>query len=255
MTGLYLQGGGAKGAFQAGVLCALNDRGVKFNVISGTSIGGINGYFVLKNDFSALKDAWLNKKVQLESIDLFSPIIESSGALEMLSDVKNNPDCPWVDHFFVNYVPIVGRRLTHSWSDLCPLDEEQRFERLRHSSLLPKGKGIDPFDGSYSLSEAEEQFKVDLHKGVYDEHVLDGGLLNNQFLEPYSEVEVTKLVIIVFKTTFEVPDYIRTIYRPEQLIVIASDIQYEKTDVMNFSSDFIKKNYHRGYKMGVEVTI
>ena len=40
--GLCLCGGGAKGAYQAGVIKALYDRGInKFNAISGTSIGAV----------------------------------------------------------------------------------------------------------------------------------------------------------------------------------------------------------------------
>ena len=44
--GLCLEGGGAKGAYQAGVVKALYDGGInKFYSISGTSIGAINGYY------------------------------------------------------------------------------------------------------------------------------------------------------------------------------------------------------------------
>ena len=45
--GLCLSGGGAKGAFQAGVIKGLYDNGIsKFDAISGTSIGAVNGYYV-----------------------------------------------------------------------------------------------------------------------------------------------------------------------------------------------------------------
>ena len=41
--GLVLEGGGAKGAWQFGVLKALSERGLKFDVVSGTSVGALNG--------------------------------------------------------------------------------------------------------------------------------------------------------------------------------------------------------------------
>lgn len=255
MNGLFLQGGGAKGAFQAGVLCALNERGVRFNVLTGTSIGSINGYFVLKNSFDEMRNAWETKDITGGTIDVEAPIIESSGALEMLKGVKKRDDAPRIKHFFVNYVPVVERQLTHDWSDLCDLDESKRFEKIRHSSLLPKGKGVNPLDGNYNLTDASERFKIDLHTGIYDEYVLDGGLLNNTFLEPFAEVSVEKLFMIVFKTSFEIPDYIRNAYLQEQLILIASDIQYDKTDTMNFSHGFLHKNFSRGYEMGMSVDL
>ena len=55
--GLCLCGGGAKGAYQAGVIKALYDRGInKFNAISGTSIGAVNGYFIFTNNVEKLEE-------------------------------------------------------------------------------------------------------------------------------------------------------------------------------------------------------
>ena len=45
-VGLVLSGGGAKGAYQAGVLRALNDMNVSVGAISGASIGALNGAIV-----------------------------------------------------------------------------------------------------------------------------------------------------------------------------------------------------------------
>jgi NTE family protein len=42
-VGLVLSGGGAKGAYQVGVLKALIERGVQVDAIAGTSIGALNG--------------------------------------------------------------------------------------------------------------------------------------------------------------------------------------------------------------------
>jgi NTE family protein len=41
--GLVLEGGGAKGAWQFGVLQAFAENGIYFDVVSGTSVGALNG--------------------------------------------------------------------------------------------------------------------------------------------------------------------------------------------------------------------
>src|SRR5215469_12051696 len=41
--GLVLEGGGAKGAWQFGVLKAFADSGITFEAVSGTSVGSLNG--------------------------------------------------------------------------------------------------------------------------------------------------------------------------------------------------------------------
>lgn len=57
---LVLSGGGAKGAFQVGVLDALmNTHGVKPSIVVGTSTGAIQALGVAQGDVAGLLDVWL----------------------------------------------------------------------------------------------------------------------------------------------------------------------------------------------------
>ena len=58
--GLVLSGGGAKGAYEAGVFKAIEDLNISQNVsvISGTSIGTVNGLMFSMDDSSILKSSW-----------------------------------------------------------------------------------------------------------------------------------------------------------------------------------------------------
>lgn len=51
--GLGLASGGARGAYQAGALLLLSERGMQFDGIAGTSIGALNGAFYAQGDGSA----------------------------------------------------------------------------------------------------------------------------------------------------------------------------------------------------------
>ncbi len=60
-----MQGGGSFGAYECGVYKALSKRGIKFDIIAGTSIGAINAAIIVgsKNDdepATQLEDFWLN---------------------------------------------------------------------------------------------------------------------------------------------------------------------------------------------------
>ncbi len=57
---LVLAGGGAKGAYQIGAWKALEDMGITFNAIAGTSIGSINGALIAAGDFEKAHEMWLN---------------------------------------------------------------------------------------------------------------------------------------------------------------------------------------------------
>lgn len=58
--GLVLAGGGAKGAYQIGAWKALEDMGITFDAIAGTSIGSINGALIAAGDFEKAHEMWLN---------------------------------------------------------------------------------------------------------------------------------------------------------------------------------------------------
>lgn len=62
-TVLVLQGGGSLGAFACGVFKALDKKNIKFDIVSGTSIGAINGAIIAgsKNDnpVQDLEDFWI----------------------------------------------------------------------------------------------------------------------------------------------------------------------------------------------------
>ena len=72
MKALLLEGGGAKGAYEAGAIKALNQRKMTFDAVGGTSIGAINAAFYVIGNFDDLYDIWLST----DNDDLFG--IETS---------------------------------------------------------------------------------------------------------------------------------------------------------------------------------
>lgn len=58
--GLVLSGGGSKGAYEVGVYLALKKLHKKVSIVTGTSIGAINGMFVAQNDLKGAIKLWHN---------------------------------------------------------------------------------------------------------------------------------------------------------------------------------------------------
>ena len=61
---LVLSGGGAKGSYQYGVWKALKKLNIKFDIVTGTSIGAVNGAMMTLDDFDKAGEVWekLNTK-------------------------------------------------------------------------------------------------------------------------------------------------------------------------------------------------
>ena len=116
MIGFALEGGGAKGAYQAGAYIALVTNGIKPKIIAGTSIGSLNAALMAQGDIKKLVSLWLNtttdifginsklidtikhKKIKKEDVllgyDNLKQIIENKGidTSEFLKIVSENID-------------------------------------------------------------------------------------------------------------------------------------------------------------------
>lgn len=66
MKALVLSGGGAKGAYQIGVWKALKKLRVKFDIVTGTSVGALNGTLIVQNEYRKAVKIW--KKINLKSL-------------------------------------------------------------------------------------------------------------------------------------------------------------------------------------------
>lgn len=64
--GLILEGGGVKGAYQVGAMKALDELGVSYDGVAGTSIGAINGALYLDGGIKKMLDVW--KKIKTNTI-------------------------------------------------------------------------------------------------------------------------------------------------------------------------------------------
>ena len=58
--GIVLSGGGTKGAYEIGVWRALMELSVDFQIVTGTSIGSINGALMAMGDFDKADQVWRN---------------------------------------------------------------------------------------------------------------------------------------------------------------------------------------------------
>jgi len=58
--GLVLEGGGAKGSYQIGACKALQELGIEFDAVTGTSIGALNGALIVQDQLEKAYELWYN---------------------------------------------------------------------------------------------------------------------------------------------------------------------------------------------------
>ena len=177
---IALAGGGSKGIYQIGAWKALDELGIEYEAVTGTSIGAINGAFMAQGDILKAIDMWNNLRMEqciripenmaLSSDNLLIPQhaglllkellvhggIDQSPLVTLLSE--------YIDTGLVYSSPIDFGLCTYSLRDRSgvklwrrDIPEEQFFDFILASAALP---GLKP---------------VRLDDHVY----LDGGLADN----------------------------------------------------------------------------
>lgn len=84
---LILSGGGSRGAYEAGVVAQLAENGVAFDIVSGTSIGAINGFAVAQGLAARLEELW--KEVADPRHDVAPFRREIAWAVDLFKDARD----------------------------------------------------------------------------------------------------------------------------------------------------------------------
>ncbi|MCX7694205.1 MAG: patatin-like phospholipase family protein [Caloramator sp.] len=246
--GLCLTGGGAKGAYQAGILKYFKENNMNFSVITGTSIGAVNGYFMLKGAYEQMNNFWLSMQ-QNKYFDSLNMVVENRLVIEELKGLEGIDEN--IDSFYVNYVEVKGCSINEVIIDIKNMPKEEALLSIKASSLLPYNYNGDPTKVSAKL--LFEQFKIDLQEGKYDGYKLDGGILNNCLLQPFIKDKVDKIFIISLSNDFQVPEYIYEYYKRDDIKVLEPNFEVKPEDTVNFSSEFCTKLFNLGYKYAEEI--
>lgn len=253
MNGLYLQGGGAKGAFEAGAIYAMREKGLEFDVIAGTSIGAVNGYFIYTNNIEEMKKIYTETDLEseLKGINI-TDTIPNDYIIDRIKRLEGKNT--HVKSLYVNYVNVKDNKLKEIGVDISNLTKEEALACVKYSSLLPY---VCP-DGikSVPFTEASENFssKIIFDKfhekvkgGKFNNFNLDGGILNNFYMEPFINNHVDKLYLLVLHNNFEIPRYLLDRYERDNIILIQRKKLFKYNDSLNFGKKFLCEIFKEGY--------
>ncbi|HHW29618.1 MAG TPA: patatin-like phospholipase family protein [Syntrophomonadaceae bacterium] len=184
MYGIVLEGGGARGAYQVGVWKALNELGIDFKGVAGTSVGALNGAMMVQKDLEQALEVWSeitpskiiniddklfeklkNRKISAEDTTTLIQYIKAffhNRGLDTtpLHSLLNR----YIDEKRIRNAGIEFGFVTMSLTELAPLK--------LFLSDIPEGKLIDYLLASASLPFFQRQ-RID------NNTFLDGGVVDN----------------------------------------------------------------------------
>ena len=162
MLGLVLEGGGAKGSFQVGLLRALLDNGYKFDGAVGSSIGALNSAMLVQGDFEKSYEIWNN--MEFSQLFDFEDIYAENIA-------KNNFDRQTIKYFFIKLKEAIKNKGLDTTKIRSLIDYYVDEEKLRKSSMDFGLMTVRAFEGKEIITP-HPLFKEDIPLGAVADYIM-----------------------------------------------------------------------------------
>ena len=191
-TAVVLSGGGAKGSYQLGVWKALRELHIKYDIVTGTSIGALNGVFMCENSYFKAKRIW--RRLNLEY--LFNELPKSNKEIDILklfggNFIKNGGmDIKKIESILEDNVN--KRKFYNSKIDfgLITYNFTTKKPLILSKEKIPRDKLIDYLMASATCYPA---FKM---KDIDGDKYIDGGYYDNLPVELAIKLGAEFLIIV-----------------------------------------------------------
>lgn len=248
---LVLAGGGSKGAYEVGFVKALHELGIDYQIVTGTSIGALNGCLLAQQDYQAMEDLWKQLDVSKVfeggfspdfNLDLDSMINQSNLALS----------------FFKRFIKEKGADITPLKNIIKGLLKEDQLLSspidfglctVRYPSLKPvfitKKEMEKDYIFDYLIASAS-CFPVFPIHSFLDHSYIDGGYYDNVPIDLAFDMGADEVIVVDMKEEATHRHYLN---RPH---VIYTTPYLNLGGFMDFSRESLDRNMRIGYQTAMK---
>lgn len=248
---LVLAGGGSKGAYEVGFVKALRELNIDFQIITGTSIGALNGCLLAQQNFAAMEDLWNQLDITQVFTNGFSP--QLSFDLDHMLTQSN-----LAISFFKTYLKEKGADITPLKTIIRHLlDEDQLLNSpidfglctVYYPSLKPllitKHEMEKEHIYDYLIASAS-CFPVFPVHSFLDQSFIDGGYYDNVPVDLAFEMGADEVIVVDMHLE---PTHQHYCQRPH---VIYTTPYLDLGTFMDFHKDSIERNKRIGYQTAMK---
>lgn len=241
---IALSGGGTKGAYEAGVWKGLLELGIDYEIVTGTSIGAINGALMVTRDYELACEIW-------DTIEMNHIMVDGLNLTTTIEGMYNQRDA--IRSFLKKYVKNKGADISPFYKFIdCLIDEE----KVRSSDVdyglvtvsVPGLKGLELTKEEIPRGMLKEFIMASssifpmfpMHR-IGGELYLDGCYYDNLPIDLALKMGADEVVAVDLHTTPQHPNYVNKPY--VKYIVPSRPLG----TMMNFERSVLDSNRLLGY--------
>lgn len=242
---IVLAGGGTKGSYEVGVWRALNELGIDYQIVTGTSIGSINGVFMASGEYERAYTLWDTIRMENMMEDGINLTETLEGMLEQKDAIR----------------PFLKKYMKNKGADISPfnafIETMVDEEKLRQSEIdfglvttqFPSLKGVElekreipqGMLKDYLLASSAIFPLFPMHK-IGEETYLDGCYYDNLPIDFAIRLGAEEVIAVDLRTEPVHPNYAKRPYvtyiRPTRSL----------GTMMNFDHGLLMDNMEMGYQ-------
>lgn len=177
---IVLSGGGGKGAYQIGVWKALRKLHIKYDIVTGTSVGALNGAFMVQKDYKNALKVWKNMSFKsVYNKDIKEDLSTKEGKKELVSMyakgivIDKGMDVENLENLLLKYLDENKVRKSKIDYGLITFNLTTLKAMTYVKKDIPKGKLKDYMMASATCYPVFKKKEID--KNIY----IDGGVYDN----------------------------------------------------------------------------
>lgn len=236
-TAIVLSGGGAKGSYQLGVWKALRKLKIKYDIVTGTSVGALNGVMMVQGDYKTALKFWYNidyktlfnkdfKKVKENIYLTYIKEFITDGGID-ITNLENSLDQVFDENKFYSSdvdFGIVVYNLT-----------EKKEEMITKNNILSE----DIKDYIIASAACYPAFKT---KKINKENYIDGGVYDNLPINLAIDMGADRVIAVDLKAI----GIKQEVKEPEKVITTISP-NNDIGAMLEFDKHVARKNIRYGY--------
>ncbi|AQP54053.1 hypothetical protein CBF34_06570 [Vagococcus penaei] len=252
-TGLVLGGGGAKGSYQIGVWKALKELNVTYELVSGTSVGALNGGLIIQDDLPSAIKMWETIATQ----DILSVPIS---VVDTTDDFTLQQLMSHVQSFTLSAMKTVGADTTPLLNLIHELIHEEKIFQTDKKFFIVTTQAPMLTETVVSLSDmtietlpkwllASASFFPAMSACVIDgKYYVDGGYRNNLPSDVLLNEGATEIITVNVKG----PGFIKSSKMEVPVAVVNIESDWGLGNVLLFDSHRASWNLQLGYLEGLK---